>query len=103
MYKRIVGGLYVLNIIAQSILTLLIPAGLMFLVSWLLVTYCATPEWIYAVLIPIGVLSGLVSMVRFAIRASEALNRLEAERDRNSAKTNNTNGNNHAKNENADL
>ena len=103
MYKRIVGGLYVLNIIAQAILTLLIPVGLMFLGGWLLVTYCAVPEWIYAVTIPIGVLSGLVSMVRFVIRASEALNRLEAERDKTASKRNNTNGNDNAKNENADL
>ena len=103
MYKRIVGGLYVLNIIAQAILTLLIPAGIMFLIGCLLVTYCSAPEWLYAVLIPIGVLSGFVSMVRFAIRASEALTRLEEQRDKATAKTNNTNGNDNAKNENADL
>ena len=77
MYKKLVSALYMLNIVAQSIVTLLIPAALMFLLSWILTEKCSAPSWIYAVLIPIGVISGFISMIRFVIRASEGVERLE--------------------------
>lgn len=79
MYKKFIGSLYVMNIIAQCIFTLLTPTALMLLVAWLLVSKCALPTWIYAIFIPVGIIAGLVSMVRFAISASEALERLEAQ------------------------
>ncbi len=77
MYKRFVGVLYALNIIIQAIVTLLTPAALMLLTSWLLVKYLSAPEWLYAVLLTIGFLAGLISMVRFVISAAEGLERLE--------------------------
>ena len=77
LYKRLVSALYLINIVAQSMVTLLIPAGIMFLISWLLVTKCSSPAWLYAVLIPIGVISGFISMIRFVIRAAEGVERLE--------------------------
>jgi len=80
VYKKLVGALYLFNIIAQSIVTLLIPGGIMFLISWLLVTRLSAPTWIYAVLIPIGIISGFISMVRFVIRAAEGVERLEKQR-----------------------
>ena len=80
MYKRMVSALYVLNIVAQSIVTLLIPVALMFLFAWLLVDKFSLPTWIYAIFITVGVISGFISMIRFAIRASEGLERLEKER-----------------------
>ena len=80
VYKRLVSVLYMLNIVAQSIFTLLIPAGLMFLLSWLLVSKCSAPTWLYAVLIPIGVISGFVSMIKFVIRAGEGVERLEKQK-----------------------
>ena len=82
MYKKFVGSLYVINIIAQSIFTLLTPAALMFLFAWLLVDKCSLPTWIYAIFLPLGIITGLISMVRFAISASEALERLEAQNTR---------------------
>ena len=82
MYKKLVSALYMMNIVAQSIVTLLIPAGLMFLLSWLLVSKCSAPTWLYAVLIPIGVISGFVSMIKFVIRAGESVERLEKQNKR---------------------
>ena len=89
MHKRLFSVLYAINIISQAIFTLLIPAALGFGAAWLLVSRFGAPEWLYAVLIPLGVIAGLVSMVRFAISASEALERLERQR-----KNNNKTGNN---------
>ncbi len=81
MYKRFVNVLYALNIIAQAAITLLIPAALMFGVSWLLVEKLSAPKWLYAVLITVGVISGLISMIRFVIRAAEGLERMENQRN----------------------
>ena len=80
MYKKLVSALYMINIIAQGIVTLLIPAGLMFLLSWLLVSRCSAPTWLYAALVPIGIISGFISMIKFVIRAAEGVERLEKQR-----------------------
>ena len=77
MYKKFVGSLYVMNIVTQSIVTLISPAALMFLFAWLLVSKCGLPSWIYAPFITLGVLAGFISMIKFAISASEGLERLE--------------------------
>ena len=89
MYQRFTGALYVINIIVQAAFTLLTPAGLMFLLSWLLVDRCGAPTWIYAVTITVGVLAGFISMIRFVISASEGLERLEREREKNNKNTKN--------------
>ena len=81
MYKRFVGAMYVINIIAQAIVTLLIPAAILFAAAWLFVERCGAPEWLYAVMITLGILSGFVSMIRFVIRASEGLERMENQRN----------------------
>ena len=77
MYKKFFSALYVLNIVMQAIVTLLIPVGIMFGIGWLFINYVGAPLWLYAILLPIGAISGLISMVRFIIRASEGLERLE--------------------------
>ena len=87
VYKKLVGALYMLNIIAQSIVTLLIPAGIMFLISWFCVEKFSAPTWLFAVLVPIGVISGFISMIRFVIRAAEGVERMD-----NSNKKKNRNG-----------
>ena len=83
MYKRFISAMYAINIVAQSIFSLLTPAALMFAVAWLLVKKAGTPEWLYAVFITLGIIAGLISMVRFAITASENLERLEKQRENN--------------------
>ena len=49
----------------------------MFGISWLLVSRAGAPSWIYAVFISVGIIAGLVSMVKFVINATSNLERLE--------------------------
>ena len=79
MYRNLVGALYVINIVVQCIITLLVPAGIGFLIAFFAVREGA-PGWLYAVLVPVGIISGFISMIKFAINASEALERLEKQR-----------------------
>ena len=65
--------MYVVNIIAQAIVTLLIPAALMFFISWLFVAKCGAPEWLYAVLITLGIMYILIH--KKTVAALEALKR----------------------------
>lgn len=74
------SALYVVNIIFQSIFTLLLHIGGGVLLSWLLVDKCGLPSWIYAVIITITVFSGLFSMIRFILSAMRALDNLEKAR-----------------------
>ena len=85
MYKRLVGALYVINIVAQCIFTLLSAPALLFLITYLLIRYANLPLWSYAISLPIGFIIGIFSMIKFAITASEALERLEKQ-NKNSKK-----------------
>ena len=77
MYKKLVSAMYVLNIVAQAIFTLLTPPAILFLVSYLLIKYCSLDEWIYAVAIPVGMFLGIGSMVKFILAAMRNLDRIE--------------------------
>ena len=76
-YKKIITPLYVINIAFQSLISLVSPIAIMFLISWLLVKYTAVGTWIYALLIMVGVFSGLYSMVSFILSATRALEAIE--------------------------
>ena len=80
MFGKLFSISYVLNIVFQAFFTLLTPAGLGFLCSYLLVKFAGAPSWIYAPLITVGVLLGFVSMVRFILTAMAGYERLEKER-----------------------
>ena len=86
MNRGFVSALYVMNIVLQCIFTLLTAPSLMLLISWLLVSKLGAPTWIYAVLITLGFIVGIVSMIKFAITASEGLERLEKQRRENENK-----------------
>ena len=77
MYKKLVSTLYALNILSQAIFTLLTPIGFGALVSFLLTTYLGVKPWIWAVLIPIGAISGIFSMIKFVLSAMSTLNALD--------------------------
>ncbi len=66
-----------MNIIFQSIFSLLFPVALALGGGYLLVEYTGVGTWVYAVLIILGVFSGLVSMVRFILLATKQINALE--------------------------
>ena len=81
MYKRFVNSLYVLNILFQAFFTLLVPVGLGALVAYLLTTLANVGGWIWAVLLILGVFSGLYSMIKYILTAMAALERLEKEQN----------------------
>lgn len=82
MNNKLFGFLYAINIISQAIFTLLVPTALTLGLSWLFVSRVGAPSWLYAILIPIGVIAGLVSMVRFVITATANLERLEKQKQK---------------------
>ena len=61
----------------MTVCPLLFPAALMFFAAWLFISKLGAPVWLYAILVPIGFVWGLISMIKFAIAASEGLERLE--------------------------
>ena len=73
---------YVINIVFQSIFTLLWQIATALLVGWIFVSFVGAPPWIYVPLILLGVASGLISMVRFILAAMKSLERIEEERRR---------------------
>lgn len=73
---------YVINIVFQSIFTLLWQIAAALLVGWIFVRFVGAPPWIYVPLILLGVASGLISMVRFILAAMKSLERIEEERRR---------------------
>ena len=76
-YQKLITPLYVFNIVFQSIISLLSPIAIMFLLAWLLVTKLSVGTWAYVVFIMLGVFTGLYSMVVFILRASRALEAIE--------------------------
>jgi hypothetical protein len=80
MYRNLVGALYVLNIVFQAIFTLLTPPALLFFINYLCISHLSFPKWSYAISLTLGFILGLVSMIKFAITASEGLERLEKQR-----------------------
>lgn len=80
MYDKIVSAMYLLNIVFQSFFNLAFPIALSILGSWLLVEKVSAPGWVYAPLVLFGVAVGFVSMIRFILSATRALDRLEEQK-----------------------
>lgn len=74
---RAYSAIYIVNIVFQSIFTLLMHIGSSLLISWLLVEKCGLPTWLYPLIIVLGVLTGFFSMVKFILSTMNALDRLE--------------------------
>lgn len=84
------SAVYIVNIIVQSIFTLLLHIGAALLFSWLLVDKCGWPSWIYALFVTISLISGFFSMIRFILTAMRALDNLEKSRKEKRRKNENT-------------
>ena len=83
MYSKFVHAFYYFNIIVQSLFSLLCPVGLLTLLAWFLSSKGYVGEWIYAVLILLGIGVGLFSMFRFITDATVQVRALEkAEEER---------------------
>ena len=78
-YTKFVSAMYIVNIFAEATFALLTPIGLGVLLSWLLVKFLGTPEWIYAIFVTLGALTGLLSMTKFITSAMSSLDKLEAQ------------------------
>lgn len=78
--KQAYSTFYVVNIVFQSIFTLLWQIALGLFIGWLSVEKLGAPDWLYVPIILIGVVTGLVSMVRFILAAMRSLERLEEEK-----------------------
>ena len=79
MQRGWIRTMYLWNIAIQSIVSLLCPILILLAIAWLLAEHAGIGSWIYAVLILLGVFVGLVSMIRFLLGASRALDSLERE------------------------
>jgi F0F1-type ATP synthase assembly protein I len=73
------NAMYALNIILQSFWSLLFPIGAGVLVGWLLTEKCGMGNYVFVILILLGVFAGLISMIRFLLSALAGLERLEKE------------------------
>jgi|GEM_PF-2959497 len=85
MYGKLVRVMYDLHMALQALFCLALPIALAVGGGFLLVTYAALGEWIYAVLIPLGVFSGLWSMIRFLLTCARQMRAMEAARERAAA------------------
>ncbi len=79
--KNFMHAMYAMNIILQAFWSLLLPIGAALLFGWLLTERGGLENYVFVILIVIGVLAGLVSMVRFLISALAGLERLEKEQN----------------------
>ena len=77
--KKFMNAMYALNIILQSFWSLLFPIGVGVLIGWLLTEKCGMGNYVFVILILLGVFVGLISMIRFLLSALAGLERLEKE------------------------
>ena len=80
MKGQAVSFVYALNIILQSLFSLLFTAAISYGIGYLLVSYAGVGKWVYIPLLLGGLGVGIVSMVRFILSAMAGLERLEDQR-----------------------
>ena len=90
--KQAYSTFYVINIVFQAIFTLLWQIATALIVGWLLVEKIGAPIWVYVPLILVGVLTGLVSMVRFILAAMKSLERIEEQKRKKKKSEDKSNG-----------
>lgn len=81
MYKRHITLIYALNIMFQAIFTLALGIGVALLISYIATSNWGAPSWIYAPLVTVGVLTGLVSMLKYLFVAMRSLEKLEKQHE----------------------
>ena len=80
--KRFMNAMYAMNIILQAFWSLLFPIGAGVFFGWLLTEKAGLGDYVFVILILLGVFVGLISMVRFLISALAGLERLEKEQNK---------------------
>ena len=71
MNDRGTETIFGVNTVIQSIFNLLTPPAAGALISWFLCSRFSVGGWIYAVLIPAGVIVGLISAISYILTAAE--------------------------------
>ncbi|MBE6665477.1 MAG: AtpZ/AtpI family protein [Ruminococcaceae bacterium] len=79
--KRFMNTMYALNVFLQAFWSLLFPIGAGIFFGWLLTERGGMGNYVFVILIVLGVAAGLVSMIRFLISALSGLERLEKEQN----------------------
>ena len=79
VYRKFMNAMYAFNVILQAFFSLVAPAALGLVLAWLLVSKLGAPEFLYAILIVVGLILGFISMIRFVITAMSGIERLEEE------------------------
>lgn len=82
MRGRTVSLMYALNIVLQSIFTLLLSTGFFVGIAYLLVERAGVGGWLYIPAVILGLGTGIFSMMTFVYRAMIGLERLERQRER---------------------
>ena len=82
MRGRTVSLMYALNIVLQSIFTLLFSTGFFVGIAYLLVARAGVGGWVYIPAVILGLGFGIFSMMTFVYRAMIGLERLEIQRER---------------------
>ena len=72
MRNRAFSTIMSVNTVFQAVACLLSPMAAAAFVSWLLTKNGIVGPWIYAVLVPLGALIGLVAMIGYVVKAAEA-------------------------------
>ena len=83
MKGRTFSTIYVINIVFESIFTMLFFIGVSILSGWLLVNYADFDRWVFVPLILLGTALGFTSMYRLIVASMKALERIENDRSGN--------------------
>ena len=81
MKGQAISFIYVMNVIMQSIFSLLFNVAVYFGIGYLLTSVFGADTWVYIPLILVGFIIGIISMIRFIISAMAGIERLENERN----------------------
>ena len=76
---------YLLNIVLQSFWCLLFPIGIALGLGWLMVNKLSWPSWVMVPPLILAVFMGLYSMCKFLISATDAMDRMEKQREADKA------------------
>ena len=83
MKNQAVSFMYALNIVLQSLFSLLFSVSVFVGGAYLLTEHAGLESWVYIPAVLLGLGLGAVSMVRFILAAMAGLERLEKEKEKN--------------------
>ena len=72
---------YLINIVLQGFWCLLFPIGVAFGIGWLMVNKLFWPGWVMVPPLVLATFMGLYSMCKFLISATDAMDRMEKQRE----------------------